>query len=436
MKKAIVICVSIWASWVFPLHAGSPEAVNVQNRWAWAGAVTARTAVIHAGAPEPGALLVSRDPDFGDAVTMVPDAVRDGLDLGPIGRYVLSELTPDTVYFYRWADQADVDFGRFRTMPEGPASFTIAFSSCAATGSEHAVFDHILTHDPLFFLHTGDLHYEDIAVNDLGRFQKAFRDVLIGSTRQNRFFRSVQVPYMWDDHDYGPNNSDIRAPGREAVLAAYRLTVPHYPLFDGGADTLAPVGQAFSAGRVRFLMPDMRSARDHNDRVDGPGKTMLGTAQLQWFKDQLLAAHEKYAVIVFVSGVPWIDSSTTKDSWAGYAHERRQISDFLMEHGIRNVVMIAGDSHMVAADDGRNNSFSTDGTGPGFPVYHAAALNRGGSVKGGPYSEGTSPGGARFGLLHIRDDGDSVSITFQGRHSREGVLIETTHTLEGVTNDE
>lgn len=51
--------------------------------------------------------------------------------------------------------------GSFRTpAPEGtPFNFTIAFSSCAATGSSAAVFDAVLDSEPLLFIHMGDLFY-------------------------------------------------------------------------------------------------------------------------------------------------------------------------------------------------------------------------------------------------------------------------------------
>jgi hypothetical protein len=44
--------------------------------------------------------------------------------------------------------------------------------------------------------------------------------------------------------------------------------------------------------------------------------------------------------------------------------------------------MISGDAHMVAIDDGTNSDYA-DGGGGGFPVFHAGALDRSSSVKGG-----------------------------------------------------
>src|SRR5690606_6078407 len=85
--------------------------------------------------------------------------------------------------------------------------------------------------------------------------------------------------------------------------------------------------------------------------------------------------------------------------------------------------MLSGDAHMVAIDDGSHTDYRTpapDGTaarggeagldaagagGAGFPLLHAAALDRPGSVKGGPYSEGAYPGPGQFGTLTVRDEG-------------------------------
>jgi hypothetical protein len=69
---------------------------------------------------------------------------------------------------------------------------------------------------------------------------------------------------------------------------------------------------------------------------------------------------------------------------------------------------------MVAIDDGRNTDYSTSQKG-GFPILHAGALDRPGSTKGGPYSEGEFPGAGQYGLVSIQDDGQSMSVTLTGK---------------------
>jgi len=395
----LLICTTVYAP------AAQPD-------WVWVGGTTAHETMLTAGWTEgtPGPLAIHEQDDAQTTRMIKPESILQAEPMGAIARYRIDRLQPATRYSYGWDGQPA---GTFASFPQGQADFTFAFASCATTGSNHPVFDAIADTEPLFFLHTGDFHYEDIAVNDPALFRHAFARQLTRS-RQQRMFRSMPVLYIWDDHDYGPNDSDSRSPSRPAAHQAYREVVPHYPLIDD--QPLTPIGQAFTIGRVRFIMPDLRTDRWHNQLRDGPEKTMMGAQQLAWFKQQLLEARDTHALIVFVTTVPWIDSDQRRrDAWGAYAHERQILSDFMVENNIDRVVALAGDAHMVAADDGRHNTFASDGKGPGFPIYHAAALHRGGSVKGGPYSEGTFPGPFRFGVLEVRDHGDSIDVTFRGQ---------------------
>jgi hypothetical protein len=88
--------------------------------------------------------------------------------------------------------------------------------------------------------------------------------------------------------------------------------------------------------------------------------------------------------------------------------------------------MVSGDAHMLAADDGSNSDYARSG---GFPVFQAAALDRRGSVKGGPYSEGTFPGDGQFGLISVEDEGGrTVRVTMRGLNWQGEELVR--HRLE------
>jgi phosphodiesterase/alkaline phosphatase D-like protein len=264
------------------------------------------------------------------------------------------------------------------------------------------VFDAILAAQPDLFVITGDWFYEDIAVNDRSAFRSAY-DTTLTAPAQAALYRAVPVAYLWDDHDYGPNDANRTSASRPAAMATYRERVPHYPLGIEGADT--PIAQAFTIGRVRFLVTDERSARDPQSEPDGPGKTMLGAEQKAWLETELRAASGQYPLIVWVTSVPWITPEEPgADHWGGYATERRELADFIESEGIAGLVMIAGDAHMVAIDDGTNNTFASSGA-RGFPVVHAAALDRPGSFKGGPYSHGAHPGPGQYGTMTVEDRG-------------------------------
>ena len=98
------------------------------------------------------------------------------------------------------------------------------------------------------------------------------------------------------------------------TLTAYRDLVPHYPLAQpiaaGWAQSNA---QVFTIGRVRFLMPDLRTFR--NQTVSpattlGDGRTTSGFAswdQKQWLLDQLSTAQSdgiKLVVLLSSSTMP------------------------------------------------------------------------------------------------------------------------------------
>ncbi len=396
--------------------------------WMWSGAVTPESArvVVRFVGPEAPALEVGVAD--ADAPLRVAPAAVHASDGGVVAAYALSGLKPDTTYRYR----AGATTGRFRTFPRGPASFTLALGSCAGTGSEHAVFRTIARHDPLLFLHIGDLHYENIAVNDPAVYRAALGSAL-SSSAQSALYRHTATNYVWDDHDYGPNNADRTAPGRASARAVYREVVPHYPLPDAGA-----VYHSFTVGRVRFIVTDLRSERSPRSEPDGPARSMLGAAQKEWFFRELLAARDTHALTVWVCSISWINhqpEDTSYDNWGGFRRERAEIAAFLEENRIMNLCVVSGDAHMLAIDDGSNNRYGPSGR-PLFPVFQAAALDRKGSVKGGPYSHGTFPGPGHFGLMKVHDDGGAVvEVEWSGRNQDDVELVRHRFSVTVVSPD-
>jgi alkaline phosphatase D len=412
MSLRVASCVAMLAA-LMGLVA-EPSAQSAAGvRWVWSGGVTARSAVVKARVARAGIpvrLVVIRGGEPAAAL-QVHDARAD--DSG-IVRFELERLEPATRYEYR----ADVDggaalTGTFHTFGDGPWSFRLAFASCAETGSASSVFDAIRTSQPDLFIHMGDLHYEDIPKADAERLRRAY-DAVMASLTQGRLYRSVPIAYMWDDHDYGSNDADGSSASRPAALAAYRQAVPHYPLEQRG---LGGIHQAFSIGRVRVVMTDSRSRRTSSGGAPRE-RSMLGAAQLRWLKRQLSEAADA-PLVIWVNTVPWIAKpGSGSDNWGAYAVEREEIANHIERLGLtRRLVMLSGDAHMVALDDGTHSNYAT-GAGPGrrgFTVMHAAPLDRATSEKGGPYSHGISRQRGQFGLAEVRDDGRSLAVELTGR---------------------
>jgi alkaline phosphatase D len=417
---AIVVCLVALGA---VLSVGAQPAVQPASgvRWAWSGGVTAHGAVVKARVARGGMpvrLLLARADAAGATRERPFESVSDP---NGIAAFDLTGLEPVTAYEYRVEPQGGAPMrGRFRTFGDGPWNFRVAFSACADSGSASSVFDAIRDAKPDLFIHMGDLHYEDIGRNDAERFRRAF-DTVMASLTQGRLYRSVPIAYVWDDHDFGPNGSDASSASRPAALAVYREFVPHYPLRD---DEGSGIHQAFTMGRVRVIMTDQRSQRTSSWRLPDD-RTMLGAAQLQWLKDELTAAASA-PLVIWVNTVPWIASQGPgSDNWGSYAHEREAIANHIQRLGLaRRLVMLSGDAHMVAIDDGTHSNYATDAS-PGahaFVVMHAAPLDRRTSEKGGPYSHGVSRQRGQFGLLDVQDDGQHLTVALSGR-DRTGAPI-------------
>lgn len=319
-------------------------------------------------------------------------------------------LTAATQYY--WGVSQDggspTQVGSARTAPSGPASFSFWSSSCADTGSNHEVFEAILGHDPDFGLHAGDLHYRDINVDDPSLYHSGY-DQVLNSPRQGALYRNVPTVYVWDDHDYGANNSTYASPSRPAAVATYRHRVPHFPL----PDSAGAVYQTFVYGRVRFVMLDVRA----NKGIDAVPP--IGIEQRDWFKSIVSSATE--SALIIGTGTPWI--GTASDSWAsGHVAIRAELATHLHDEGWKDrVIFWAGDAHSISYDDGTNNPHG----GLYAPVFQTAALDRTGSHKGGTYTRAPVLDRGQFGLWEITDTGgETIDVTMHA-YSQATTLLYT-----------
>jgi len=363
----------------------------------------------------------------GDALVFSTEAQSDFQSIKVDG------LDPDTEYEYQVAGIR----GRFKTFPAPgqKSGFRFMFGSCSATGSRSKIFSLISKFRPGFFLHLGDLHYADISENNVGLFDKEYERIFENEVISSAF-RSTALAYVWDDHDFGPNNADKNSGTKEAASLSYRKNFPHYPLAAYNASfenptspsSFLPIYQAFSVGSmIRFIMMDLRSEADN---LDGP---LMSMEQRNWICKELKNNHLNHEIVVLVSPIAWIGAAETapeSDGWPSDPLTRSFISNCISESNIKNVVMIEGDSHSAAADDGSNSDYrnTTAISGAGFPIFRASPLDKFGSSKGGPYSQGCK--GYRFwpnshiGLVDVSfPSGGKVCIAFKALNSDQDVVV-------------
>jgi phosphodiesterase/alkaline phosphatase D-like protein len=409
-------CVIVWAQTAGPVVGGvwsgniSPTSATVATRLAAAG-VRVR-------------LQVSTSPTLVPAI--YSSAVTTTATSGAAAKLTVQGLQPDTEYYYGLEiagvlRSEENTRGRFRTFPLGRGSFKIAFGSCGDfRHPDQSAYEAILRERPLIFLNTGDLHYSDTNSTVADDYRVNY-DAVLGHSIQGALYRGVPVAYMWDDHDFCGNDTDTTAIGRDTARSVYRERVPHYPIASAGG----AIGQAFTIGRVRVIMTDLRSASVSPAQKESASKTRMGTAQKAWFKQELINARDAgFPLVLWVCPDPWIaPAALGDDTWGGHATERTEIANFIRDNRISNVVLLSGDMHGLAFDDGTNSDYATGGGAP-LTVLHGAALSSPGSYKGGPYSGGAIPGSAQYGILEVYDNGGpSVACRFLGMKAGEGAKM-------------
>jgi hypothetical protein len=148
----------------------------------------------------------------------------------------------------------------------------------------------------------------------------------------------------------------------------------------------------------------------------------------------------------------WVEPGKLGDMWSSYKAERREIMDFIQTvPGLMGkIVMLNGDAHMIAMDNGRANTYATNGE-KGFPIVVAAAMASGPQPKGMiPYSEGRRcteythppritnyttcdsdaliysgmyPGKDQFAMFMIQDDGTKVEWGIVGKDHKGNEIV-------------
>jgi len=332
---------------------------------------------IWAKASQPAKLSVriGQKPDLTDARTVRGPKLE--ADTAFAGQLVVSNLQPATRYYYSVLLDGNLvmlrPYPSFSTAPlEGqPGRVRCAFTSCVGYhgyDSTAGFADTARTNFDLLLM-LGDNVYSN--TNDPAIQREFFFD-----QRATAGWRSLspRVPIyaIWDDHDFGPDNSDGTLPGKERALRTFKelWANPSY-----GEPDNPGVYFKFTRANVDFFMLDGRYHRDPNTATNLPHKTMLGDKQLAWLKRELLAS--KAPVKVLVSGGEW-QNDGTEDSWRSFKRERNEIFKFLEDQALAGVLLLSGDRHYTGAYQVQGKWIEVTagpmGSAPSGPVKNAPEM--------------------------------------------------------------
>lgn len=150
------------------------------------------------------------------------------------------------------------------------------------------------------------------------------------------FISSIPQYATWDDHDYGPNDSDWTYPLKDHALDAFQ---DFWPSESYGSGHTEGVTSSFGWNDCQFFMLDDRWYRT----VEVENGTILGDLQKYWFKEAIKASKARYKFVAV--GGQFLSDYAGFENFANYKEERAEIIQFLDDNDIKGVVFLTGDRH-------------------------------------------------------------------------------------------
>ena len=276
--------------------------------------------------------------------------------------FKLKGLQPGLTYHYQiWVNkhpiQSEDDYFSFKTQQlwmwrTDPPNFSVITGSCnfeneeahdrAGTpyGGGYEIFDTIAKQETDMMLWLGDNWYYrpvdfDAEQNMIYRASKdKGRDFL------QPIFQKFPNYAIWDDHDFGPDNSGGYFIFKEKSLDIFKKVWanPSY-----GLPETPGIFTKVRFNDVDFFLLDDRYHRSHELLPDGPDKHMYGQEQLLWLKNQLVASKQPFKFIV--GGNQMLNDYHKWEGWDKYRYERDAFIKWLDEAKIEGVVFLSGDKH-------------------------------------------------------------------------------------------
>jgi alkaline phosphatase D len=270
----------------------------------------------------------------------------------------LTGLTPGATAAYRVRAGAEQHEGTVRAQPywtraAEAGELTFALGSCFFLadadprwpgqdyGGGYEIFDAIAAKKPDLMLWLGDnLYLQQPDFFDPASMAARYRRQRAFAPLQQLLTATTHLA-IWDDHDYGPNDSDASYVLKGETLKLFGRYWPN-PGF-GLPDTPGTFGAA-RYGDVLFFLLDDRYYRSPNRWPDGPDKTMFGARQLEWLKQALVSAPRASIKIVAGGSQLWKRAGRF-EGWHHFGTERRAFADWLVAQKIEGVVFLSGDRH-------------------------------------------------------------------------------------------
>ena len=279
------------------------------------------------------------------------DWEKVGPKTGFTHQFKLENLKPATEYSVKVEARGGASVsGRFRTAPLADAAVPITFAVVTGQGFDrrddlakgHKIYPQMQKLDLDFFVHTGDIEYYDkpfpYATNlGFARF-KLVR--VCGMPNLVEFHRVTPSYFMKDDHDTVRNDA---WPGQDYGELTWQQGVD---LFREQFPVLKKNYRTIRWGKdLQIWLVEGRDFRSPNTMPDGPGKSIWGKEQKEWFFRTVKASDATFKVLISPTPVVGPDRGNKNDNHAneGFTHEGDEIRKFIASQ--KNTFIACGDRH-------------------------------------------------------------------------------------------
>jgi len=229
--------------------------------------------------------------------------------------------------------------------------FTVAMGSCLYVndppqdrpgkpyGASPQIIESIADKKPNVMLWTGDnLYYRETDFYSKTRMD--YRNKEVRSLKVMQRLLATAANYAtWDDHDFGPNNSDRSYKYKDETLKLFNSY-----WFNPGAGEVDNKGVYFDFkyNDIDFILLDDGYHRAPNDLIDS-SKTFFGKKQFTWLKDRLLNSSAPFKIVI--NGNQTINANNPYEGFNHYYNEQKELIDFIKKQKIEGVVFFSGDRH-------------------------------------------------------------------------------------------
>jgi len=150
------------------------------------------------------------------------------------------------------------------------------------------------------------------------------------------FLAAMNHYAIWDDHDYGPNDSDGSYFGKAWAKEIFNKYWANLHTEIPGLETNT---NTFTWNDCQFFLLDNRWVRSAPD----PDGQILGDEQIEWLIEALRFSQASFKFIAI--GGQFVSNAKIYENHANYETERLKLIGLLDKHEIKNVIFLDGDRH-------------------------------------------------------------------------------------------